>query len=75
MTRTVTSVAVTVALCLSVVAAYAQQGGTKEERDACTPDVYKLCSSEIPDEKRIIACLKKNKSKLSPSCYKVFFDK
>ena len=73
MTRTATSVAVTVALCLSTLSADAQQGGTPQERDACTPDVYKFCSAEIPDEKRIVACLKRNKKNLSPACYKVFF--
>jgi hypothetical protein len=46
--------------------------GTKQEQEACTPDVYRLCSAEIPDEKRIVACLRHNRNKLSPACRKVF---
>lgn len=46
--------------------------GTSEERAACTPDVFKLCSSEIPSVDKIIACMKKKKSQLSPKCKAVF---
>ena len=46
--------------------------GTAEEREACTPDVFKLCSSEIPNVDKIIACMKKKKSQLSPKCKAVF---
>jgi hypothetical protein len=56
--------------------AFAQQSqrGTAAERAACEPDVYRLCAAEIPDENKIIACLKKNKAKLSKACHKVMFD-
>ncbi len=43
-----------------------------EERQACTPDVFRLCSSEIPSVDRIVACMKRERPKLSPACAKVF---
>ncbi len=78
MMRNAARIAVAAALCLASVYAIAQPGkvldrGTKEEQDACTPDVYKLCSEVIPDEEKIVSCLKKNKKQLSPGCRKVFF--
>jgi hypothetical protein len=45
---------------------------TAEERAACTPDVFRLCSSEIPSVDRIVACMKQQRSKLSPACAAVF---
>jgi hypothetical protein len=42
--------------------------GTADERAACTPDVFRLCSSEIPNVGKIIACLKTKKAELSPGC-------
>jgi len=32
--------------------------GTDEQRVACTPDVLRLCSWEIPNVDRIVACLR-----------------
>jgi hypothetical protein len=46
--------------------------GTSEEREACTPDVFRLCSSEIPNVDKIISCMKAKKSQLSPKCKAVF---
>jgi hypothetical protein len=46
--------------------------GTDEQRIACTPDVFRLCSSEIPSVDRIVACLKSKKSSLSADCQAVF---
>jgi hypothetical protein len=46
--------------------------GTDEQREACTPDVFRLCSSEIPSIDRIVACLKSKKSSLSAGCQAVF---
>jgi hypothetical protein len=43
-----------------------------EERAACTPDVFRLCSSDIPNVERIIVCMKRERSKLSPACAAVF---
>ncbi|WP_245501012.1 hypothetical protein [Lichenibacterium minor] len=53
--------------------AFAQQhGGSAEDQLACTPDVYRLCASNIPDEDAITACLRQNKSQLSAGCKAVF---
>jgi hypothetical protein len=46
--------------------------GTEEQRVACTPDVFKLCSSQIPNVEAIVACLKTNKKNLSAGCQAVF---
>jgi hypothetical protein len=46
--------------------------GTDEQRAACTPDVFRLCSAEIPNIDRIVACLKSKKSSLSAGCQAVF---
>ena len=46
--------------------------GTDDQRAACTPDVFRLCGSEIPNVDRIVACLKKDKANLSKECQAVF---
>lgn len=47
---------------------------TAEQRAACTPDVFRLCSGDIPNIPAITACMRKNKSNLSAAC-KAVFDK
>jgi hypothetical protein len=42
--------------------------GTEEDRAACTPDVFRLCGSEIPDVDGIVACLRGNMAALSEPC-------
>lgn len=39
---------------------------------ACTPDVMRLCSDQIPDVNRIVACLRQNTPSLGNSCRAVF---
>ena len=46
--------------------------GTDAQRAACTPDVFRLCGSDIPNVDRIVACLKKEKPNLSKDCKAVF---
>jgi hypothetical protein len=46
--------------------------GTMEQQMACTPDVWRLCSSQIPDVNRIVACLQQNTTQLSSGCRAVF---
>jgi hypothetical protein len=41
---------------------------TTAQRIACTPDVFRLCSSEIPNVSHIIACMLAKKASLSPAC-------
>ncbi|EKS27664.1 hypothetical protein [Afipia felis] len=51
--------------------AFAQ--GTSDERQACTPDVFRLCGRYIPDADRIANCLQQAGPRLSPACYAVFY--
>ncbi|MCA6111022.1 hypothetical protein [Bradyrhizobium cenepequi] len=46
--------------------------GTWEQQMACTPDVWRLCSDQIPDVNRITACLRQNTPQLSHDCRAVF---
>lgn len=46
--------------------------GTLEQQLACTPDVFRLCSEQVPDVNRIVACLRQNTPQLSESCRSVF---
>ena len=39
---------------------------------ACTPDVWRLCSDQIPDAGRITSCLRQNTPSLSGNCRAVF---
>lgn len=45
---------------------------SEADRQACTPDVFRLCSQHIPDVDSIVACLKKEKRNLSHGCRMVF---
>jgi len=53
-------------------AAFAEDRGTLEQQMACTPDVWRLCSSQIPDTNRIVGCLRQNVTQLSAPCRAVF---
>jgi len=54
-------------------AAWSQEyRGTWEQQMACTPDVWRLCSDQIPDASRIVACLRANTPQLSSGCRAVF---
>ncbi len=60
------------ALLLAIpVAALAQ--GTPEQREACTPDAFRLCTAYMPDPDRVAACLRASGPRLSRPCYDVFF--
>ncbi|WP_027551979.1 hypothetical protein [Bradyrhizobium sp. Cp5.3] len=68
-------IALGVALAIGVAqgAAFAQEyRGTMEQQMACTPDVWRLCSDQIPDRNRIVACLQQNTPQLSSACRAVF---
>ena len=69
---TIRNLAMIGALIIAPSAAFAQDSGSMEDQMACTPDVYRLCSSLIPNESAIVACLQRNKASLSPDCHKVF---
>src|SRR5262245_20067265 len=46
--------------------------GSADQRAACTPDVFRLCSAQIPNVDAIVACLKREKAQLSGACRAVF---
>jgi hypothetical protein len=46
--------------------------GPWEQQMACTPDVWRLCSDQVPDVSRIVACLRQNTPQLSNTCRAVF---
>ena len=48
------------------IAAIAQEQGTADERQACEPDVNRLCSQLIPDRDKIILCLNQRVRELNP---------
>jgi hypothetical protein len=57
---------------ISFTAPSSAEIATAEQRAACTPDAFRLCSSEIPNIPAITACMKKNFNNLSPACKAVF---
>jgi hypothetical protein len=61
-----------IATAIMAQPAAAQGRGSMEDQMACTPDVYRLCSSYVPDEDAIVACLKRNVNVLSRACHQVF---
>jgi hypothetical protein len=63
--------ALSVTLLLAALATPAT-AETAAERAACRPDVYRLCAGEIPSRPRIVACLARKRSQLSPACAEVF---
>lgn len=62
-----------VAVAAICVPAFAFAQGTEEEREACTPDVFRLCGKFIPDAGRIESCLRDAGPRLSPACHMVFY--
>jgi hypothetical protein len=60
-----------IAFSTLATASIAQQVSA-EQRRACTPDAFRLCSSEIPNVERITACMRQKKAQLSTACAAVF---
>jgi hypothetical protein len=58
------------ALAASPTPSFSQ--GTLEQRQACTPDVLRLCSAFIPNADEITACLGERNALLSDACRAVF---
>jgi hypothetical protein len=46
--------------------------GTAEQRQACAPDVFRLCQPAVPDVDKIVACMERQRESLSPACRTVF---
>jgi len=72
--RVVLSLALSVGCGVAVqsMASAQEYRGTWEQQMACTPDVWRLCSDQIPDVNRIVACLRQNTPQLSNNCRAVF---
>ena len=63
---------ISLALIAGCGSAFAQQG-TDAEREACTPDAFRLCTSAMPDSGRVESCLRAAGPRLSAGCYAVFY--
>ena len=73
LSRVVLSLALAIATSAVVAPASSQEyRGTWEQQMACTPDVWRLCSDQVPDVGRITACLRQNTPQLSNNCRAVF---
>lgn len=59
-------------LVCSLAAGGALAQATQAQRAACTPDVFRLCSGDIPNVTRITACLRSQRTSLSSACTAVF---
>jgi hypothetical protein len=71
--RNFLALAAALVLTVSTVStAFAENRGTAEQREACTPDVMRLCMSSVYSVDAIVSCMQKNKSQLSPQCRAVF---
>ena len=73
-TRTLRTLGVASAVAISLTSFAHAFEATPEQRKACMPDAFRLCSSHIPNVDAIVGCMRANKSKLSPAC-RVVFDK
>jgi hypothetical protein len=65
---------VAAALFVGTLAAWplsAARAESEADREACTPEVHRLCGQYIPDREAIIQCLKHNMRNLNPACRKV----
>jgi hypothetical protein len=60
------------AMLSSTVSIAQESRGTAEQRAACVPDAFRLCSSYIPDPAKVESCLRLKKSNLSGPCRLVF---
>jgi hypothetical protein len=61
-----------VAACIFNATALAEDRGTPEQRAACPPDAFRLCSNYIPDADKVESCLRQRKLDLSDGCRSVF---
>jgi hypothetical protein len=64
------------AACLGVASVLCLTGASAEAKGrdgekACKGDVYRFCGDAIPSEEQIVACLKKNRKRLSKACQQV----
>lgn len=48
--------------------------GTEQEQNACYHDATKFCSDAIPDNFKVLACLKEHRKRLTKGCQQVLTD-
>jgi hypothetical protein len=60
------------AFCLAMLPSASHAFTREDQRRLCTGDVFRLCSSEIPDVGRITACMRRQRASLSQGCRSVF---
>jgi hypothetical protein len=57
------------------VSTYAENLGGIEisaaEKQACAPDVIRLCAHMLPDANGVLSCMQSKRSQVSPGCTKV----
>lgn len=63
-------------MLLGAATASASAGGSKEQDDACRPDVRRYCHQVHPEDgdNAYLACLQENRAKLSVKCRAVLED-
>jgi hypothetical protein len=64
--------AMTVALLVASYSALHAEQESYAQRQACKPDVFRLCSAFIPRRGPITECLERNFNRLSEPCQAVF---
>ncbi len=70
--RHITRVLLVAVFALSTMAGARAFEVTDQQRAACTPDAFRLCSSEMPDANRVAACMIAKQASLSVPCRAVF---
>jgi hypothetical protein len=58
---------------LAICGSAAAFDGTMRQRNACGPDVFRLCHNYIPNVGEIVACLRGSEARLSEPCRQVMF--
>lgn len=59
---------------LALLSAPVPGQGTARQRAACTRDAFRFCARDIPNARRIQACMIRNFDRLSPRCQAAFCD-
>jgi hypothetical protein len=71
-TRNLNAILAGVAMSLAVLPTASQAFTEEDQRRLCMGDVFRLCSQDIPDRERIIACMQRQRTSLSDGCRSVF---
>ena len=73
MSRTTNKIIAATLLALMLGGGTAVAQSTTAQRNACRPDVFRLCSRYIPEIGQIVTCLRGNEARLSEACHQVMF--